>query len=113
VGTASQRERRNGGALELGCAGWGSWAGSGPRGKRKGEGVLGLGGLGQGREGERGVLGWWAGLFSFSPFLFLFLLLFYTQLIQTNLLEFKIPFEFKPINSTQIKQCCSMNAQAS
>jgi hypothetical protein len=31
----------------------GNWAGSGPRGKRKGEGVLGLGGLGLGRERER------------------------------------------------------------
>jgi hypothetical protein len=44
-------------------------------------------------------------------FLFLFLLLSYTQLIQANLIEFKIQFEFKPINSTQLKQCCSMNAQ--
>jgi hypothetical protein len=63
------------------------------------------------RRGERGRV--WAGLgcLSFSPFLFLFLLLFYTQPIQTNLIEFKIQFEFKPINSTQITQCCSMNAQ--
>jgi hypothetical protein len=63
------------------------------------------------REGE----GSWAGprrgfgclSFILSPLLFFF----YTPLIQTNLIEFKIRFEFKSINSAQIKQCCGMNAQ--
>jgi hypothetical protein len=61
---------------------------------------------------ERGVLGWagrllgWAAFYSFFfPFLFLY------STIQTILLEFKYNFEFKSIHSTQIKQCCGMNAQ--
>jgi hypothetical protein len=63
-----------------------------------------------GREEERGraglakALGWFPSLF----FSFLFSTL---TPIQTNLIEFKIQFEFKPINSTQLKKCCSMSAQ--
>jgi hypothetical protein len=55
-----------------------------------------------GREEERGraglakALGWFPSLF----FSFLFSTL---TPIQTNLIEFKIQFEFKPINSTQLK----------
>jgi hypothetical protein len=71
--------------------------------------VLGLGGKlapGGKREPvrERGS-GFWAGLvfFSSSLFLFLFLLLSYTQLIQTNLIEFKISLNSSSINSTQGK----------
>jgi hypothetical protein len=54
--------------------------------------------------GLREALGWFLSLF----FSFLFSTL---TPIQTNLIEFKIQFEFKPINSTELKQCCSMSAQ--
>jgi hypothetical protein len=77
------------------------------RGKRKRE----RGPAGEGEKGE----GTWAGprrgfglpTFILSPLLFFF----YTPLFQTNLIEFKIQFEFNSINSTQSKPCCGMNAQ--
>jgi hypothetical protein len=64
------------------------------------------------REGKRreGELGWAKALGWFPSLLFSFLFSTLTP-IQTNLIEFKIQFEFKPINSTQLKRCCSMNAQ--
>jgi hypothetical protein len=81
-----------------GRSGWGKR--NGPawpmRGRRRGKGA---------REGE-GV-----GLLGSISFTSSFLFLFYTLSIQTNPIGFKIQFEFKPINSTQIKQCCGMNAQ--
>jgi hypothetical protein len=43
--------------------------------------------------------------------LVLFLSFFLYSIYSNKLFEFKIQFEFKPINPTQIKQCCSMNAQ--
>jgi hypothetical protein len=64
----------------------------------------------RGREGLRGrregMLGWAACFYSF-PFSSSFLY----SLIQTTPIEFNLQFEFKPINSAQIKQCCGMNAQ--
>jgi hypothetical protein len=81
-----------------GRSGWGKRNGPAwpTRGRRRGKGA---------REGE-GV-----GLLGSISFTSSFLFLFYTLSIQTNPIEFKIQFEFKPINSTQIKQCCGMNAQ--
>jgi hypothetical protein len=73
--------------------------------------VLGLGWPMRGRGGEKGPRGRergeWAGLREgLGRFVSFFFSFFFSILnIQTKL------FEFKPINSTQIKQCCSMNAQ--
>jgi hypothetical protein len=91
-GSEGRRGRGARGVCWAGC-----WAG--PCGEGKEEGRAGP----RVRE-RREVWAGWAGLFSF-PFLFSKL-----NLIQTILIEFKIQFEFKPINSTQMKQCCSMNA---
>jgi hypothetical protein len=49
----------------------------------------------------------WAGPMGFG----LLPSLFFSTQHPNKPFEFKIQFEFKPINSTQIKQCCSMNAQ--
>jgi hypothetical protein len=61
-----------------------------------------------GRGRGKGELGWARrrfGCLALSLFLFLY------PIYSNKLFEFKIQFEFKHINSTQIKQCCSMNAQ--
>jgi hypothetical protein len=71
--------------------------------------VLGLGWPMRERGGEKEG---WAGPRGFGLLLSLsFLFSFLYSLIQANLIEFKIQFEFKSINPTQTKQCCSMNAQ--
>jgi hypothetical protein len=74
--------------------GEGKWAGAWPmRGKRKG-------GERRPEEKREGEVSGPAKGFGLASFPFSFLLLSYTQLIQVNLVEFKIQFEFKPINST-------------
>jgi hypothetical protein len=60
-------------------------------------------------EGERDN---WAGPMRFGLLPSLFSFLFYTQTFKQNCLNSN-NFEFKPVNSTQLKQCSSMNAQAS
>jgi hypothetical protein len=111
VGPAGQREKRREGAL--GLRGEGNGLACGPRGEERRERGGPEGGSGPGekkpvRERGRGE-GCWAGLPAFT--LFPFLLLSYTPLIQTKPIEFNLHFEFKPISSAQIKQCCGMNAQ--
>jgi hypothetical protein len=101
------------------------WAMRSPRGEGNGERGMGCRAAEGKREGERGGPAWpmreeggeresWTELgqgFGLLPFLLLSFFSFLYSNIQTKLFEFKIQFEFKPINSTQIKQCCSMNAQ--
>jgi hypothetical protein len=94
VGRLGPRGERKGGR------GKSRWASGGPCGREERK---------KGPERERGEEGFWAGPLSLLSFLFLFS--FLPSTIQTNLIEFKTQFEFKPINSTQLKQCCSMNAQ--
>jgi hypothetical protein len=79
----------------------------GRRGEKKG--MVGLRGKGKSGPRERGKgkqAGCWALPSSFS---FLFSLLLSTT--QTNLFEFKKNWNSNPMNSTQRKQCSSMNAQ--
>jgi hypothetical protein len=106
VGPSWQREEgREVKALGLGCT-----EGSGPRrpmrGRREGEGKSWAGVERREGRGERaGPKG-------------LFLLLFFSFSFSTFKPSKQIymnsnKFEFNPINSTQIKQCASMNAQAS
>jgi hypothetical protein len=82
--------------------------------KRKWAGVAHAGKRGERGPERRERKGKWAGLreaLGWFPSLFFSFLFSNLTPNQTNLIEFKIPFEFKPINSTQLKQCCSMSAQ--
>jgi hypothetical protein len=96
VGPTRQREKgesEEGRWLGLGKKKWAGLAHAGEEERReeaRGERETGLG------QGEGlGCLS-----FILSPLLFFF----YTPLIRTNLIEFKIQFEFKSINSTQLKK---------